>query len=137
MSGKARLITIIPVCDSEQTLPRTLASLASQTVKPDRVLCVDYGSTDGTERVAGKFGDLPCEWQKLAPGHKFFDACNAGVHLSANTRHLHLLRPGDVLRPSFYESLLGALGNGDAFALAFCLDEDAAHLRQPQRHVGR
>lgn len=125
MSGKARLITVIPVCDSGQVLRRTLDSLAAQKVRPDRVLLVDYGSTDSTAQVAADFGALPCEWQSLPPSHKFFDACNAGLHLAANTRHLHLLRPGDILRPGFYEEMLRALGDGDAFALAFCLDETA------------
>ena len=125
MSGKARLITVIPVCNSQQTLSRTLASLTSQTTKPDRVVLLDFGSTDATERVPAQFANLHWEWQTLPPGHKFFDACNAGLHLAANTRHLHLLRCGDILRPTFYESLLSALGNGDTFGLAYCLDETA------------
>jgi len=84
---------------------------------------VDYGSHDGTARVAAEFTALPCEWRSLTPGHHFFDACNTGLQLAANTRHLHFLRAGDVLQPAFYETLLQALGDGDAFALAFCLEE--------------
>lgn len=137
MPGKARLITVIPACNSERTLPRTLASLAAQTVKPDRVLVVDYGSTDGTERVVAGFTALPCEWRRLPPEHSFFHACNTGLQLAVNTRHLHFLRPGDVLQPAFYEELLRALGDGDAFALAFCLEETRDAAGQPVWVAGR
>lgn len=123
MPGKARLITVIPVGDGETALARTLDSLAAQTVRPDRVLVVNHGGADNLEPVASGFAALRCEWRKLGPGHRFFDACNTGLSLATNTRHLHLLRAGDTLQPAFYETLIHALGDGDAFALAFCLEE--------------
>jgi GT2 family glycosyltransferase len=39
---------IIRTFNSEATLPETLASLDAQTVRPERLIFVDSGSSDGT-----------------------------------------------------------------------------------------
>lgn len=131
MSGKARLITVIPVGAADANLARTLDSLRAQTPRPDRVLIVSYGAPDRAPPPPAPGESLPIEWRGLGANHSFLDACNIGLGMAANTRHLHLLRAGDVVRPGFYASLLHALGDGDAFALAFCLQEsvDAAGRR--------
>ncbi len=46
---------IIPAYNSEALLPETLESVLGQTTRPDEVLVIDDGSTDGTAAVAGAF----------------------------------------------------------------------------------
>ena len=42
----------IPTYNSARTLEKTVTSLKNQTVKPDRIIIVDSGSTDETENIA-------------------------------------------------------------------------------------
>ncbi|MFI7101014.1 glycosyltransferase family 2 protein [Streptomyces sp. NPDC050161] len=50
------ITVIVPAHNEEEGLPATLASLARQTVPPDRVLVVDDASTDRTGEVAASHG---------------------------------------------------------------------------------
>lgn len=130
MKGFQQIITIIPTRNSAPVLPRTLASLAAQTTRPDRVLVVDYGSTDRTAELAAASTAPVCEWLALPDGHSFFDACNRGLELVPQTRHLHILQPGDTLKPDYYQAMIAAMGAGNERALAFCgqrLLDDAGH----------
>ena len=56
MSGEMPLTVIVPAYNEAATLGDTLRSLRDQTVKPDRVIVVDDGSTDATAEVARSFG---------------------------------------------------------------------------------
>ena len=80
---------IIPTYNRCAVLPRALESVLAQTRRPDEVIVIDDGSTDGTgdmlrERFAGIFGDsLRYVWQP-----------NAGV--SAARNHGMRLARGDL-----------------------------------------
>ncbi|MEU9120958.1 glycosyltransferase family 2 protein [Streptomyces sp. NPDC048506] len=50
------ITVIVPAHNEEEGLPATLESLARQTVRPDRILVVDDGSTDRTGEVAASHG---------------------------------------------------------------------------------
>jgi glycosyltransferase involved in cell wall biosynthesis len=47
---------VIPARDAARTLARVLDALAAQDPKPDEVIVVDDGSTDGTARIAEEHG---------------------------------------------------------------------------------
>src|SRR5580693_9460498 len=46
--SKMRFITITPARDEEKFLPRLIASMTAQTLKPARWIIIDDGSTDAT-----------------------------------------------------------------------------------------
>ena len=46
---------VVPFLDEERFLPALLGSLAAQARRPDLLLLVDDGSTDGSGRLAGEF----------------------------------------------------------------------------------
>ncbi|MGH4030162.1 glycosyltransferase family 2 protein [Actinomycetota bacterium Odt1-20B] len=54
--GRRGVTVIVPAHNEEEGLPATLASLARQTVAPDRVLVVDDASADRTGEVAAAYG---------------------------------------------------------------------------------
>ncbi|MGW6225538.1 glycosyltransferase family 2 protein [Cellulosimicrobium cellulans] len=53
---RARVTVVVPAHDEEAALPRTLTSVASQTLRPERVLVVSDNSTDRTTEVARSLG---------------------------------------------------------------------------------
>ncbi|MFC4988814.1 glycosyltransferase family 2 protein [Saliphagus infecundisoli] len=54
-SGERPTVTaMIPALNEERTIPYALASLAAQTVPPDRVVVVDDGSTDDTTEIVAE-----------------------------------------------------------------------------------
>jgi len=50
------LALVIPVLDDRELLARCLRSVTAQTVRPDDLIVVDNGSTDGSADVARRFG---------------------------------------------------------------------------------
>jgi N-acetylglucosaminyltransferase len=51
----ARIITAMPVYNNAEFILQTLESLARQTVRPDRVIVCDDGSTDRSEEIVRGF----------------------------------------------------------------------------------
>ena len=49
--SKPKLSIIVPCYKVEEYLPRCLDSLMNQTLKDIEVICINDGSTDGTENV--------------------------------------------------------------------------------------
>jgi poly-beta-1,6-N-acetyl-D-glucosamine synthase len=49
--SKMRIIAITPARDEENFLPRLIASMAAQTLKPERWIIIDDGSTDATAQI--------------------------------------------------------------------------------------
>lgn len=51
-----RISVIIPTCNNAKTLPALLADLQNQSIPTSNIICVDYGSWDGTKQLAEKLG---------------------------------------------------------------------------------
>ena len=51
MPGEARVSVIMAVLNAERYLRPALESVAAQTLRPDEIIVVDGGSTDGTEDI--------------------------------------------------------------------------------------
>ncbi|HET6449405.1 MAG TPA: glycosyltransferase [Conexibacter sp.] len=51
-----RIVVIVPFLNEERFLARFLASMEAQTRRPDRLVLVDDGSTDGSPAIAAGFG---------------------------------------------------------------------------------
>lgn len=54
-AGFADVSVITPAYNAGNTIARTLASIAAQTLRPSEVIVVDDGSTDGTAAIAESF----------------------------------------------------------------------------------
>jgi glycosyltransferase involved in cell wall biosynthesis len=53
----ARVDVIIPALNEERNIPLCLASLAKQSLRPDRIILIDDGSADKTAEYAKTFGE--------------------------------------------------------------------------------
>jgi glycosyltransferase involved in cell wall biosynthesis len=119
---KARLITTIPVFNGEAFLEQTLASVARQTLKPDRVIVLDNGSTDRTEEIVRHFTALKCEFIRNERNLGLFGNLNRCLDYAAQTDFLHLLHADDTIEAEFYQVMTGLFAAGDGRGLAWALD---------------
>ena len=120
---KVRLITTIPVFNGEAFLEQTLASIAQQTLKPDRVIVLDNCSTDRTEEIVRNFTALKCEFIRNERNLGLFGNLNRCLDYAAQTDFLHLLHADDTIKPEFYQVMTGLFADGDGRGLAWALDE--------------
>jgi len=73
---------IVATLNAASTLPACLDSIRSQTYVSKEVTIIDGGSTDGTQSVVGRYGDLVADWVS-EPDHGIYDAWNKGVERSS------------------------------------------------------
>jgi len=74
---------VIAVYNGAATLERTLDSLAAQTRRPDQVIVMDGGSTDGTQQILARRSDVVTLWRSEKDAG-IYDAWNKALaHASA------------------------------------------------------
>ena len=75
---------VVAVFNGGRTLSRTLDSLATQTQRPDQVIVMDGGSTDGTQAILARRGDVVTYWHS-ARDTGIYDAWNKALaHVTAD-----------------------------------------------------
>ena len=120
---KSKILTAIPVWNGEPFIEQTLASVARQTLRPDRVVVLDNGSTDRTEAIVRNFKDLTCEFIRNPTNLGLFGNFNRCLDFADQTEYLQILHADDTIEPEFYAVMTGLLADGDGFGMAWCLDE--------------
>ena len=129
---KSKIITTIPVFNSEAFLAQTLESVARQTLRPDRVIVLDDGSTDRTEELTRNFQGIRCEFIRNPGNPGLFPNFNRCLEFADQTEYLQILHADDAIEPEFYEVMTGLLsdcaGRGMAWALDERIDENNRHL---------
>src|SRR5688572_30578239 len=102
----AKITTAIPVFNGARFIVATLQSLANQTMKPDRVVVIDDGSTDETEEIVRNFKGLNIHWAPNPKNVGLFPNHNVALRLAAETEFLHILHADDTILPTFFETLV-------------------------------
>ena len=120
---KAKIITTIPTFNNEAFIEQTLASVARQTLRPDRVIVLDDASTDRTGEIVRSFKGLNCELICNARDPGLFQNFNRCLDFAEETEYLQILHADDALAPEFYEVMTGWLADCDGRGLAWSLDE--------------
>jgi glycosyltransferase involved in cell wall biosynthesis len=120
---KSNLITVVPVRNGEEFIEGTLASLARQTRRPDRVIVLDNCSTDGTPEIVRSFRHLAVEYVRNPVDLGLFGNCNRALDFAAETEYLHILHADDLIEPEFYEAMTSELEDCAGRGMAWCLDE--------------
>jgi len=118
-----QIVTVIPVYNGEPFIIETLQSLAKQTLQPSRVVVMDGGSKDNTERIVKEFQAIQCEWVPEPKKLGSFGSMNHGLEYAPEAQYLQILHADDWIEPTFYEVMSRQLENCDGFGMAFCLDE--------------
>lgn len=123
-----RVAVVIPNRNRAALLERTLASVRSQTLAPERVVVVDNGSTDGSATVARQAGAELLEW----PGNRGFAAAvNAGARM-CEEEWLLILNNDAELQPG----CLAALAEAAVRNQAVCVAPRVLRLADPSRMDG-
>lgn len=119
----AEIITTIPAWNGERFLGQTLESVRRQTLRPDRVIILDDGSTDKTPEIAAQFQDIRVEFVRNPKNLGLFGNFNHCLDFAEETEYLHLLHQDDEILPDFYETMTKVLADCPGRGMAWCLDE--------------
>ena len=127
--------TVIPAFNAQDFLKPTLECLAAQTRRPDRVILLDDRSTDGTADVARAFSGIQVEHVLNPRNLGLFPNHTRALEFAEETDYLHILHANDLVRPEFYEELLGCFDDRPGAAMAFSqyefVDESGAPAGSP------
>jgi len=126
---------VIPVFNGGGYLAEAVASVRSQSVRPDEIVVVDDGSTDGTAAWLRAQEDLTVVTQENRGAGA---ARNRGVQ-NVSASILAFLDADDLWRPEYIEHQLAALDAAPSvdavFALGQNFTEDGSHRDQRQGHM--
>jgi len=119
----SRIITAIPVYNGHAFIGQTLASVARQKLRPDRVIVIDDGSTDATPEIVRGFKELNCEYLRNPTNLGVIKNYNRALDFAKDTSYLQILHADDLIEPDFYEVMTGLLADCPGRGMAWCLDE--------------
>lgn len=114
---------IMPVFNGEDYLADCIGSLLSQTFGDFELLCVNNGSTDGSQKILDYFASIDARVKPLyqeEPNQR--SARNLGVHNASGT-YIHFFDCDDLFVPTAYEELIPAMKKTGADVLYFFFDE--------------
>ena len=111
------LAVVVPVWNGRPLVEKLLASVARQTLRPDRILVVDNGSTDGAPETARELG---AEVISMGRNAGFAPAVNRGIR-EAGAEWIAVLNSDVELAPDYLALLTGT---GSWFATGRILSAD-------------
>jgi len=129
---ESKIITTLPVFNGEAFIEQTLASIARQTLRPDRVIVLDNCSTDRTAEIVKNFKGINCEFIRNPTNLGLFGNFNRCLDFARETEYLQILHADDTIEPEFYEATTRLLSDCQGRGLAWCLDE---RIDENNRHL--
>ncbi len=100
---------IIPVYNTANYLRRCLESAVSQTYANMEIICVDDGSTDGSEKIVDEFARKDKRVIAIHQGNRGeSNARNRGLKISGGD-YIGFMDCDDWIEPDMYENLVAAL----------------------------
>jgi glycosyltransferase involved in cell wall biosynthesis/tetratricopeptide (TPR) repeat protein len=134
---------VMPLYNHARYLPRTLASIAAQTLQPRELIVVDDGSTDGGAEIVAEFA------RRVSFPVTLVSQANAGADAALNRGMavargdiVAVINSDDTFHPERLERLVAALAPGTDLAFSdtsFIGDDDAtvdnAYTRTLRRRI--
>lgn len=110
---------IIPVYNTAAYLEKCLDSVCGQTYRNLEIICVDDGSTDGSEKIVDAYADRDLRVKVIhKPNGGESSARNTGLRYSTG-KYITFVDCDDWIEPQMYEKMLGAMRKKD-LDLAAC-----------------
>jgi len=114
-SMKSSYFIITPAYNEEKYIGRTIESVIAQSVRPDRWIVVDDGSTDGTAKIvtsyATKYPWICYVFRPKVPGQSYYSSNVYAIaegfrHLNGTKHDFVAILDADIsLPPTYYEEL--------------------------------
>lgn len=97
---------VVPIYNVGETLDECLASLEAQTYRNLEIICVNDGSTDGSEAIARRHAAHDSRIAVVSkPNEGYGASCNRGIAMAQGV-WIGIVEPDDVVAPTFLEELL-------------------------------
>lgn len=108
------LSVIVPVYNTKKYLRRCLESILAQTVQDMEIICVNDGSTDGSEEILEEYAKEDSRIHIVSQENKGLGAArNAGI-LKAKGEYIGFVDSDDFIEPDMYEKMLGSARQHDS-----------------------
>ncbi|MBR4227264.1 MAG: glycosyltransferase [Candidatus Methanomethylophilaceae archaeon] len=105
----AILSVIIPVYNSSDYLRQCLDSVSAQTLESLQVICIDDGSTDGSDKIIEEYAAEDPRFELVRQSNLGAGAArNRGILISTG-KYIHFLDSDDWLEPDAYEKAVDIL----------------------------
>lgn len=131
---------IIPVYNTAAYLEKCLDSVCGQTYRNLEIICVDDGSTDGSEKIVDAYADRDLRVKVIhKPNGGESSARNAGLRCSTG-KYITFVDCDDWLEPQMYEKMLDAMHKKDVELVAcnyFWETDRQSHPMQNEYPVSR
>jgi len=105
--SEVKVSVIVPVYNVKEYLPKCLDSIINQTLKEIEIICVNDGSTDGSDKVLE-------EYAKKDSRIKIVNRPNGGLSAARNTgmpyasgKYIGFVDSDDYIEPTMYEWMYG------------------------------
>ncbi|MDR1327629.1 MAG: glycosyltransferase [Heliobacteriaceae bacterium] len=105
-----KVSVIVPVYNSELYLEKTLESLINQTLKDIEIICINDGSTDGSDKILEQYADRITVINQENSGQGA--ARNTGIE-AAKGEFIAFMDADDWAESDFYEKLYNASACAD------------------------
>lgn len=129
MSSKneKEITVVIPVFNREKFISDAIQSVIGQTIQPQKIMVIDDGSTDNTEKVVRRFSEFIMYLYQDNCGPS--QARNTGI-LAATTEYISFLDSDDVWHPRKLEIQMNEFEKyrNLKIALGLCLDSEFSGL---------
>lgn len=107
------LSIIVPIYNMEKYLPKCLDSIMAQTMKDFELICVNDGSTDGSQKVLGEYAAKDSRIRVVRKENGgLVSARKAGV-AEAKGEYIGFVDPDDWIASEMYEKLYGIAVEND------------------------
>ncbi len=140
----AVLSVIIPVYNSSEYLRQCLDSVSAQTLESLQVICIDDGSTDGSDKIIKEYATRDPRFELVRhPNLGAGAARNKGILISTG-KYIHFLDSDDWLEPDAYKEtvdLLESTGCDSCFFQKYVYDNETGeetvdvHAFKDDHHV--
>lgn len=130
--GQSTIDVVIPVYNGERYIVQALSSVVTQTYRPERIIVVDDGSTDGTENLVRSFkSDIRIDYIRK-PNSGLSSARNAGIRCSSSS-YVAFLDADDEWFPEKLEEQLkvfrdSTMRNLSVVYCGYCIIDDNGNL---------
>lgn len=127
---------IVPVYNAERYLDGCLGSLQSQTLDRIEIICVNDGSTDGSEEILRRYASRDPRFVVLSHENRGLGRTrNAGLAI-ARGRYIMFVDSDDYIELNSCETVFREMESESADVLMFCSYLEYDHTMIPQRPLG-